>query len=76
MSTTHVLVSLAGAIALLLWGIHMVHSGVLRAFGADLRHLLGRALKTRLHVAATSPPLAGRLGSFRAFLSIPRMSLQ
>lgn len=52
MSTTHVLVSLAGAIALLLWGIHMVHSGVLRAFGADLRHLLGRALKTRLHAFA------------------------
>lgn len=49
MSTTHVLVSLIGAIALLIWGIHMVHSGVLRAFGANLRHLLAVGLKTRGH---------------------------
>ncbi len=49
MSTTHVLVSLLGAIALLLWGIHMVHSGVLRAFGGNLRHWLGVGLKTRTH---------------------------
>ncbi|MGE0713958.1 MAG: Na/Pi cotransporter family protein [Alphaproteobacteria bacterium] len=47
MSTTHVLASLAGAIALLLWGIHMVHTGVLRAFGGDLRRFLGTALKSR-----------------------------
>ncbi|BBK34495.1 phosphate:Na+ symporter [Stella humosa] len=52
MSTSHVLVSLAGAIALLLWGIHMVHSGVLRAFGANLRHVLGVGLKTRARAFA------------------------
>ncbi len=43
-----VLLDLAGGIALLLWGLHMVQSGILRAFGSDLRRLIGRALRTRL----------------------------
>src|ERR1700732_3388586 len=42
-----VLLDLMGGVALLLWGLHMVHSGILRAFGPDLRWLLGRALKNR-----------------------------
>ena len=42
-----VLLDLIGGVALLLWGLHMVHSGILRAFGPDLRWLLGRALKNR-----------------------------
>jgi phosphate:Na+ symporter len=36
-----------GGVALLLWGLHMVHSGILRAFGADLRRLLSHALGNR-----------------------------
>ncbi|HEY4970793.1 MAG TPA: Na/Pi cotransporter family protein [Steroidobacteraceae bacterium] len=48
-----VILDLMGGVALLLWGLHMVHSGVVRAFGADLRRLLGLALK----------------GRFRAFLA-------
>jgi phosphate:Na+ symporter len=36
-----------GGVALLLWGLHMVQSGVVRAFGADVRRLLGRALQNR-----------------------------
>ncbi len=40
MSSTTVLLHLAGFVALLLWGIHMVHSGVIRAFGGSLRHFL------------------------------------
>ncbi|HEY5020810.1 MAG TPA: Na/Pi symporter, partial [Steroidobacteraceae bacterium] len=36
-----------GGIALLLWGLHMVHSGVVRAFGTELRRLLGVALRNR-----------------------------
>jgi phosphate:Na+ symporter len=43
-----VILDLMGGIALLLWGLHMVHSGVVRAFGADLRRLLGIALQSRL----------------------------
>ncbi|ACK50738.1 Na/Pi-cotransporter II-related protein [Methylocella silvestris BL2] len=42
------LVSLAGAVALLLWGTHMVQTGVQRAFGPKLRAALGAALKNRL----------------------------
>jgi phosphate:Na+ symporter len=42
-----VLFDLMGGVALLLWGLHMVLSGVLRAFGPDLRRLLGKALGNR-----------------------------
>jgi phosphate:Na+ symporter len=48
-----VILDLMGGVALLLWGLHMVHSGIVRAFGADLRRLLGLALR----------------GRFRAFLA-------
>jgi Na+/phosphate symporter len=52
MARTHmgstVILDLMGGVALLLWGLHMVHSGVARAFGADLRRLLGIALQSRL----------------------------
>jgi len=37
-----------GGVALLLWGLHMVHSGVVRAFGAELRRWLGVALRNRV----------------------------
>ena len=49
MSATHTIINVIGEIALLLWGIHMVRSGVTRVFGTDLRRLLGRGLRTRLH---------------------------
>jgi phosphate:Na+ symporter len=42
-----VLLDLMGGVALLLWGLHMVLSGVLRAFGHDLRRFLGKALSNR-----------------------------
>jgi phosphate:Na+ symporter len=48
MGTTLTLVDLAGSVALLLWGVHMVQSGIQRAFGPHLRRLLGRALGDRL----------------------------
>jgi phosphate:Na+ symporter len=41
------LVNLAGSVALLLWGVHMVQTGVQRALGARLRWLLGIALRNR-----------------------------
>lgn len=41
------LIDLAGAVALLLWGVHMVQSGIERAFGANLRRFLATALKNR-----------------------------
>lgn len=42
-----VFLDLVGGVALLLWGLHMVQSGILRAFGADLRRVLGIALRNR-----------------------------
>ncbi len=44
---TILLINLAGAVALLLWGTHMVSSGVLRGFGTVLRNWLGRHLGNR-----------------------------
>jgi phosphate:Na+ symporter len=48
METTWTLLDLAGAVALLLWGVHMVQTGIQRAYGPDLRRLLGTALNHRL----------------------------
>ncbi|MDE1148891.1 MAG: Na/Pi cotransporter family protein [Azospirillaceae bacterium] len=47
MEFTLALADLAGCVALLLWGVHMVQTGVQRAFGARLRAVLGRALANR-----------------------------
>ncbi len=47
MSATRVLINIVGEIALLLWGIHMVQTGIMRAFGTDLRRVLGHGLSTR-----------------------------
>ncbi|MCX4150042.1 MULTISPECIES: Na/Pi cotransporter family protein [Paraburkholderia] len=57
MTLTFTLIDLAGSVALLLWGTHMVQTGIQRAFGATLRSLLGRALR-------------GRLGAFLAGIGV------
>jgi phosphate:Na+ symporter len=44
MTELRLLLELAGEAALLLWGLHMVQSGVQRAFGSRLRQGLGVAL--------------------------------
>ena len=44
MGEARLLLELAGEAALLLWGLHMVQSGVQRAFGSRLRQALGIAL--------------------------------
>jgi phosphate:Na+ symporter len=41
------LLDLAGCIALLLWGTHMVQTGIQRACGAKLRMILGHGLRSR-----------------------------
>jgi phosphate:Na+ symporter len=43
-----ILIDLAGSVALLLWGVHMVQTGVQRAFGARLRGFLATALRHRI----------------------------
>ena len=44
--------TLAGSIALLLWGVHMVQTGVQRAFGSRLRAAFGSALSNRFKAFA------------------------
>jgi phosphate:Na+ symporter len=41
------ILDLIGGVALLLWGLRMVRSGIMRAFGSELRRLLSRALSNR-----------------------------
>lgn len=53
MESTLTLIDLAGTIALLLWGVHMVRSGIQRAFGPGLRRALGGALGNRLKAFIT-----------------------
>ena len=47
MDLSFTILNLAGAIALLLWGVRMVQTGVQRAFGPKLRRLLASALSNR-----------------------------
>ncbi len=47
MSATQSLIHLLGAVALLLWGLHMVRTGITRAYGVQLRHHISRAVANR-----------------------------
>jgi phosphate:Na+ symporter len=47
MASSVTLIDLAGFIALLLWGTHMVQTGIQRAFGPNLKSILGTALRSR-----------------------------
>ena len=44
---THLL-NLLAAIALLVWGTHLVRTGILRVFGASLRNMLAKSVSNRL----------------------------
>ena len=61
-----VLLDLMGGVALLLWGLHMVQSGILRAFGPDLRLLLAGALRNRFAAFAAGIGLTALLQSSTA----------
>ncbi len=45
------LLNLLAAIALLVWGTHIVRTGVLRVFGENLRHVLSRSFSNRFKAA-------------------------
>src|ERR1700712_1029121 len=61
-----VLLDLMGGVALLLWGLHMVQSGILRAFGPDLRVILAGALRNRFAAFAAGIGLTALLQSSTA----------
>src|ERR1700722_3092325 len=52
MDATLTLINLTGSVALLLWGVHMVQTGIQRAFGPHLRRVLGSALRGRFRALA------------------------
>ncbi|MFT4241532.1 MAG: Na/Pi cotransporter family protein [Acidovorax sp.] len=47
------LLNLLAAVALLVWGTHLVRTGVLRVFGAKLRAILARSMGNRFTAALT-----------------------
>jgi phosphate:Na+ symporter len=60
------LLDLAGSVALLLWGLHMVQSGIQRGFGPDLRRWLGTTLGNRLAAFAAGVGVTAILQSSTA----------
>ncbi len=57
------LLNLLAAIALLVWGTHIVRTGVLRVYGANLRQVLRRSVGNR---ATALSPASASPGCFRA----------
>lgn len=66
MTEGSILLDLLGGVALLLWGLHMVHSGVVRAAGADLRRILGVALRDRVRALLAGAGVTALLQSSTA----------
>lgn len=60
------LLDFAGYVALLLWGVHMVQSGVQRAFGNALGIALGHALGTRIRAFAAGLGITAAIQSSTA----------
>lgn len=63
---TILLIYLLGGVALLIWGLRMVRTGVMRAFGGDLRRVLGRAMSHRLRAFASGLGVTAMLQSSTA----------
>lgn len=66
MNEIFALLNFGGYIALLLWGVHMVQTGVQRAFGAALRVWMGRALGTRVKAFFTGLAITAAVQSSTA----------
>jgi phosphate:Na+ symporter len=64
--TGYVILDLFGGVALLLWGLHMLRSGVVRAFGPELRRFLGWALRNRFTAFLTGVGVTAVLQSSTA----------
>lgn len=47
MSATYALIQILGGVALLLWGLYMVRTGIIRGFGAQLRDVISRGVANR-----------------------------
>lgn len=61
-----ILLHLAGGVALLTWGLHMVESGLMRAFGATLRQFMANSLGNRFNAFCAGLTVTGALQSSTA----------
>lgn len=61
-----ILLDLIGGVALLLWGLHMVQTGIVRAYGARIRRFLGKVLKNKYHAFAAGMGVTAILQSSTA----------
>lgn len=61
-----ILINIAGGIALLLWGVRMVRTGVTRAFGSAIRRGIAVATRHRLTAFGTGVAVTGILQSSTA----------
>ena len=66
MAGSELLLTLMGGVALLLWGVRMVRTGLTRTFGAILRRLLNHASRNRFVAFGTGIGAAGVLQSATA----------
>ena len=57
------IVSIVGGVALLLWGVRMVRTGVTRSFGAELRRLLAVSAKSHLTAFLSGLAVTGAVQS-------------
>lgn len=60
------LLHIAGGVALLIWATRMVRTGITRAYGAELRRVLGRSTRNRVSACVTGIGAAGLLQSSTA----------
>jgi phosphate:Na+ symporter len=60
------LLNLLAAVALLVWGTHLVRAGILRVFGANLRHVLARSIGNRVTAALSGIGVTALLQSSTA----------
>jgi phosphate:Na+ symporter len=66
MAGSELLLTLLGGVALLLWGVRMVRTGLTRAFGAALRSVLNQASRNRFIAFGSGIGVAGVLQSATA----------
>ncbi len=66
MSGSEVLISVLGGVALLLWGVRMIRTGMMRAFGASLRAAIGVWTSNRVKAALAGTMVAAMVQSSTA----------
>ncbi len=66
MSATQTLITLAGGVCLLLWGVSMVSNGLNRAFGASFRRAISASTSNRFKAAGVGVGVAALLQSSTA----------